>query len=206
VRAALDPAGNEAQLVASAARQNAFSLFVLAQSSVEERVRGASRIPVKCTLTWRLFPAGAQAAQGPGATRAEDEFGYAPDETTARNACLERAAATVARGVAATLRTPVTSAPFVTLRLDIPDVGVVPVVLQALKRLGSVVASEVRQVGATQAEIRVFTRSGGPMLFQALGRELGGKLLLVPTQPLGDVVAAKVQGPDVPLTSPEDKR
>jgi hypothetical protein len=206
VRAQLDPAGGEPQLLASAARQNAFALFVVARSAGEERVRGTTRVPVKCSLTWRLFPAGAQAAQGPAVARADEEYGFGADETAARNACFDRAAATVARGVAASLRTPVTSAPFVTLQLDIADVGVIPVVLQALKRLGSVTASEVRQVSANQAEIRAFTRIGGPMLLQALGRELGGKLLLVPTRPASDVVAVKVQGPDTPLPSPEEKR
>jgi hypothetical protein len=69
-----------------------------------------------------------------------------------------------------------------------------------------VTASEVRQVSANQAEIRAFTRIGGPMLLQALGRELGGKLLLVPTRTASEVVAVKVQGPDTPLPSPEEKR
>jgi hypothetical protein len=205
VQARLDPAGNEAQLVVSAARQNAHSLFVTATSSNEERVRGTLRVPVKCAVTWRLFPAGAQAAQGPAVTRAEEEFGFGADETTARDACLARAASAVARAVGSTLRTPVASLPFVTLRLDIPDVGVVPVVQQALKRLGSVNAAEVRHVAASQAEIRVFTRSSGAMLFQALGRELGGKLLLVPVPPLGDVVNVKVQATDVPISSPEER-
>jgi hypothetical protein len=59
-----------------------------------------------------------------------------------------------------------------------------------------VTASEVRHITANLAEIRVFTRIGGPGLFQALGRELGGKLLLVPTRPVSDVVAVKVQGSD----------
>jgi len=206
VQIRLDPAGNEAQLVASAARQNAMSLFILAKGNAEEKIRGAFRVPVKCSLTWRLFPAGAQAAQGPAVARSEEEYGFGADEAAARNACLDHAAAKVARAVANTLRTPVTSLPYVTLQLDVADVGVVAVIQQALKRLGSVNAIEVRHIATNQAEIRAFTRLAGPMLLQALGRELGGKLLLVPTQPLGDVVAVKVQGADAPLSSPEERQ
>ena len=202
VRGQLDPAPAEAHLLASAARQNAFALFVTVKSAGQERVRGTTRVAVKCGLGWRLFGPGAQATQGPAVERTEEDFGYAPDETAARNACLEHAASAVARGVSTSLRTPVVNAPYVTLQLEIADVGVIPVVLQAIKRLGSVTASEVRRVSANSAEIRAFTRSAGPMFFQALGRELGGKLLLVPTRPVTDVIAVKVQGSDVPISPP----
>ena len=192
----LDPAPAEAQLVASAARQSAHALFITAKSAREDLVRGAFQVPVKCSLGWRLFGVGTQPGQAPVAERIDEEYGFAKDEPAARNACLGRVAGTVARAVAATLHTPVVSAAFVTLQLDIADVGAVPVVLQALKHIGSVTASEVRHITANLAEIRVFTRIGGPGLFQALGRELGGKLLLVPTRPVSDVIAVKVQGSD----------
>jgi hypothetical protein len=61
-------------------------------------------------------------------------------------------------------------------------------------------------VSTKHAEIRAFTRVGGPMLLQALGRELGGKLQLVPLQPPGSIVAAKVQGADFPASSPEERQ
>jgi len=203
-RSQLDSAQAEAQLLASAARQNAYALFVAAKSAGEGMVRGGSRIAVKCSLGWRLFGAGIQATHGPAVERADEEYGFASDETAARNACFERAASTVARGVVAALRAPVVSAPFVTLQLEIADVGAIPIILQALKRLGSVTANEVRHVTTNAAEIRVFTRISGPALFQALGRELGGKMLLVPTQPVSDVIAVKVRGSDAP--SPEENR
>ena len=204
VRAQLDPAQAEAQLLASAARQNAQALFVAAKSAGEGTVRGGFKIAVKCTLVWRLFGAGVQATHGPAVERADEDYGFANDETAARAACFEHAALAVARGVVTSLRAPVVSAPFVTLQLDIADLGVIPIVLQSLKRLGSVTASEVRHIAANTAEIRVFTRVGGLALFQALGREIGGKLLLVPVQTASDLVAVKVRGSESPV--PEENR
>jgi hypothetical protein len=90
------------------------------------------------------------------------------------------------------------AAPFVTLKLQLADVGAIPVVLQALKRLGSSTANEVRDVTANAAEIRVFTRTSGPMLLQALGRELSGKLQLSPVQTAIDLVVVNVRAADAP--------
>ena len=204
VRAQLDPAQTEAQLLASAARQNAQALFVAAKSTGEGPVRGGFKIAVQCGLAWRLFGAGVQATHGPAVERTDEDYGFASDETAARAACFEHAALALARGVVASLRAPAVSAPFVTLQLDIADVGVIPIVLQALKRLGSVTASEVRHIAAGTAEIRVFTRVGGLAVFQALGRELGGKLLLAAVQTSSDLVVVKVRGSESP--SPEENR
>jgi hypothetical protein len=206
VRAQLDPAVTEPQALVSAARQNALALFVAARSVAEAKVRGTSQVPVKCAIVWRLFLAGSQAGHGPVAQHTDEDYGFAANEAAARDACLGRVAATVARGVSTALRTPVTSAPFVTLQLQIDNVGVIPVLLQALRRMGAVMATEVRQVTGTQVEIRVFTRVGGAPLLQALGRELGGKLALVPVQPPSDIIVAKVQGAEVPLPSSEENR
>jgi hypothetical protein len=200
VRAQLDPAAAEAQLLASAARQNAYALAIVANSNTEDRVRGAFRVPVKCSLGWRLFPAGVQAAHGPAVARTDEDYGFAGDEASARNACFGSAAQAVARAASAAMHAPVTMATYVTLKLDLVDVGAIPVVLQALKRMGTSTANEVRHVTANTAEIRVFTRSGGPTLVQALGRELGGKLLLIPVQTAIDLVVVKVRGADAPAS------
>jgi len=96
----------------------------------------------------------------------------------------------------AKLRAPAVGAPFVTLQLDIVDPGAIALVLQACKRLGSVNATEARQVSATGAEIRVFTRMGGPALQQSLVRELAGKLAMVPTQTGNDLLVLRVRNPD----------
>ena len=198
VRAQIDPSPTEAQLLTNAAKQNARAIFIVAQSKGAESLRGAFRVPVKCSLGWRLFGAGLRATHGPLMTRTDHDFGFGKDEASARKACFESVAQTVARDANAAIRSPVTSLPFVTLKLDIPNVGAVPIVLHALKRLGTSAANEVRQITATAAEIRVFTRTSGPMLQQALARELGGKLQFVPVQTSIDQIVAKVRGADAP--------
>lgn len=203
-RAQLDPATTEAQLLVSAARQNAFALFLTLQSQAGERVRGTTRIPVKCIVGWRLFAP--QNLRGPVVARGDEEYGFGDDEAVSRTACVERVAGTVARNVVAALRTPVVSAPFVTLQIELTDVGVVPLVLQSLKRVGAVVATEVRHLAAGRADIRVFSRAGGPALFGALVRELAGKVVLVPTQPVSDVIAVKAQSPEVAPAASDDNR
>lgn len=205
VRAQLERAATEAQLLASAARQNAVALFVTARGAADERIRGVFLVPVTCRVAWRLFLPGAQAARGPVAQRTDEDHGFGDSERAALEGCLSRAAASAARAVAAALRTPVTSASFVTLQLEIADVGVIPVVLQACKRMGMVTATEVRRVTSRQVEIRIFTRVTGASLLQALGRELGGKLVLAPLQPPSDVIVARAQSPEAP-PAPEENR
>jgi hypothetical protein len=198
IRARLDPSPTEAQLLANAAKEHARAIYVVAQSKAEEGLRGAFRVPVKCSLGWRLFGADLQATHGPVAARTDRDYGFGKDEAAARDACFASVAQTVVRDAAAAIRAPVTSLPFVTLKLDIPDVGAVPIVLRALKRLGTSAANEVRHVTANAAEIRVFTRTSGPMLQQALARELGGKLSFEPVQTSLDQIVAKVRGADTP--------
>jgi hypothetical protein len=197
VNTRLDASPGEAQLVASAAKQNAQALFVVATSANEGLVRGTNRVSVRCNLRSRLFQAGGQAAHGPAVDRADEERGFAADERVARDACFERVASQAARGLSAALRAPAVAAIFVMLQLDIADPGPVPIVLQALKRVGSVSATEVRHVSASLAEIRVFTRIGGVALGQALLREVAGKLTVTPTpQTTGDVLALRVRALD----------
>ncbi|MBN2574784.1 MAG: hypothetical protein JXP73_09485 [Deltaproteobacteria bacterium] len=204
LRAQAAPAGAEAQLAVSAARQNVNALSVAAKSAAEDRVRGTSRIPVKCGITWRLFGAGPQAMRGPAVVRTNEDYGFAGDEPAARQACFESAAAAVAREVATTLRSPIVSAQYVTLKLDIGDVGVIPALLHALKRMGSVSGREVRSVTANAAEIRVFTRIGGPALAQAIGREVGGRLFIEPVQSALDLVVLKVRRADATAPPAEE--
>ncbi len=198
VRAQAHAATAEAQLLVDAGKQNAPALFLVAKSEAETRLRGAFRVPVKCSVGWRLFGAGLQAAHGPVAMRTDEDYGFGSDESAARSACFASVAHTVARAAAAALRAPATSTPFVTLKLEIPDVGAVPVVLQGLKRLGTSAGNEVRHLEANAAEIRVYTRTSGPMLLQALGRELGGKLAFEPVQTTVDQIVAKVRGAEIP--------
>jgi hypothetical protein len=106
---------------------------------------------------------------------------------------LEKVSGQAARGLASALRAPAVSAQFVTLQLDIADPGAVTNLLQALKRMSAVTATEVRHVTTSLAEIRVFTRIGGVALGQILLRELAGKLTVAPTQTTNDLLALRVR-------------
>ena len=196
VSARLDASTGEAQLLASAAKQNAYALFIAVSSVSEGAVRGTSSISVKCSLRARLFTAAGQAVVGPAVDRTDEDRGFAAEEKLARDACLARVSSQAARGLVTALRAPAVAATFVTLQLDMADPGAVPAVLQALKRVGAVTASEVRHVAANLAEIRVFTRMGGVVLGQALSRELAGKLTVSATQTTNDLLALRVRALD----------
>lgn len=195
IAAQLGRATAEAQLLADGARQNAHVLFVAESDSDEGVVRGAMQVSVKCSLAAHLFLAGGASGR-PILDQVEEDRGFGADSTAAREACVERTAAGLARAVSAKLRAPVMGTPFVTVHLDIADPGAIAVVLQACKRIGSVIAAEARQVTATSAELRVFTRMAGPSLQQSLARELAGKLAMVPTQTASEVLTLRVRNPD----------
>jgi hypothetical protein len=196
MRARPDPSSNEAQLVASAAKQNAFALFIAAGSTSEGLVRGALRASVKCSLTSHLYQAGSQARRGPALDRTDADHGFAADESLARHACLTRVSTLAAREIVAALHAPTVTLPYVTLQLDIVDVGAIPIFLQALKRIGAVTAAEVRHVTANLAEIRAFTHMGGAVLLPTLLREVAGKITVVPTQTTNDLLALRVRASD----------
>lgn len=195
IAAQLDRAPSEAQLIANGAKQNAHALFVAETDSDEGAVRGAAQVSVKCSLAARLFAAGAPTGR-PVLDEVDEDRGFGVDAAAGREACVQRTAAVLTRAVVAKLRTPAVGAPFVTVQLDIVDAGAVALVLQACKRLGSVNAAEARQVTAKTAEIRVFTRMGGPALQQALARELAGKLAIAPTQTGPDLLVLRLRNPD----------
>lgn len=195
IRAQLDRASGEAQLIANGARQNAHALFVAESDSDEGVVPGAAQVAVKCNLAARLFMAGAPAGR-PVLDQVDEDRGFAADAAAARQACVERTAGVLAHAVAAKLKAPAVGAPFVTVQLDIVDPGAIALILQACRRMGSVTAAEARQVTAKSAEIRVFTRMAGPALQQFLVRELAGKLAMVPTQTGNDLLTLRVRNPD----------
>jgi hypothetical protein len=196
MRARLDPSSNEAQLVASAAKQNAFALFITAGTTSEGLVRGAFRASVKCSLTSHLYQAGSQARRGPAIDRIDADHGFAADENLARHACLTRVSTLAAREIVTALHAPAVNLPYVTLQLDIVNVGAIPIFLQALKRVGAVSAAEVRHVTANLVEIRAFTPMGGAALLQTLLREVAGKITVVPTQTTNDLLALRVRASD----------
>ena len=188
-------AQSEAQLVANAPKRNAHALFVVESAQEEGAVRGTLQVSVKCSLAAHLYLAGGPVGR-PVLDQVDEDRGFGATATAAREACAERTAATLARATVARMRASATGASFVTLQLDITDPGAVALIFRACKRMGSVTATEVRQVMATSAEMRVFTRMGGPALEQALVRELAGKLAIVPTQTGNDSLALRVRNPD----------
>ncbi len=188
-------AETEAQLIAAAAKQNAPGLYVVASENEEGQVRGTLQVSVKCSLAAHLFASGGPTGR-PILDQVSEDRGFGANPVAAREACANRTAAQLARAVAAKLRTQSVSASFVTVQLDIADPGAVMLALQACKRIGSVTAAEVRQVAASSAEIRVFTRMGGPALQQAMTRELAGKLAVTSTQTTSDSLVLRVRNPD----------
>jgi hypothetical protein len=197
LRAIVDPAVSEAQLVGSATKQNAHALFATSTSRPEGIVRGAARVAVTCSIRSRLLlsgpPGGRAVVRAVVIDRNDEAWGFAVEEAGARNACFERAASAAVRSFTATVRAPAVTAPFVTVQLGFEDVGVIPIVLQALKRMGSVTATEPRHIAATTAELRVFTRIAGPALAQMLVREIGGKLVLEPTVSTNEQIGWRVR-------------
>jgi hypothetical protein len=204
VSARLDASPGEAQLVASAAKQNAYALFVVATSAGEGMVRGTNRISLRCVLRSRLFSPGPQALRGPSVDRTEEDRGFSADGKLAGDACFEKVSSRAARELVSALRAPSVAAAFVTLQLDIVNPGAIPTLLQALKRVGAVTATEVRHVAANLAELRVFTRIGGAALGQALLREVAGKLTVAPTQTTNDLLVLRVRALDP--SAPEENR
>lgn len=187
-----ESAQTEAQLLEAAVKRNAPAIFVAAASASEGVVRGAGRVAVKCSLHARVFPAPVQ----PGRTavdRSDDERGFGADEAQARTACFERATAVAVRNLVGALHSPTVASPFVTLVLDIADPGVIPTLLQALKRIGGVSATEVRQVAGNMAELRVFTRNASAVLMQSLVRETTDKLSVTSTQASIDQLVLRVR-------------
>jgi hypothetical protein len=192
VASRLAPTQTEAQLLDVAAKQNSPAIFVVASSASEGLVRGAGRVSVKCSVRSRVFPMPVQPGR-PMVDRTDDERGFGADEPQARTACFEQVTAATVRSLVGALHSPTVASPFVTLVLDIADSAVIPTLLQALKRIGGVSATEVRQVAATTAELRVFTRNASAVLMQSLVRETTGKLSLTSTQASLDQLALRVR-------------
>ncbi len=182
--------GDEAPLVAAAARQAARALWLAATWFAEGSIRGASRVSVRCELRARLLSAGSGAR---ASILERNERGFAGDETAARLACAQRAADALARQLAALLRPTPADARYVTLDLDVVEPAALMALIQVAKRLGAVNAAEVRQVTTNQAEIRVFTRMSGREIEAALLRDVAGRLLVTELKPPGDRVTLQVR-------------
>ncbi len=193
-RAQASPAIDEATLTAAAAGKGSHAILLTASASPEGAIRGTNRVSVRCELRARVVPA----ASGPKLERSQEERGFAADETAARMACWERVTRALAREVVATFKPAPGSTRHVSLSLDLPDPSALAAVVQAIKRLGAVSATEVRHVTVQGAEIRLFTRMSGPVIASGLARELAGRLALTTTKPAtDDHVWLQVRAPEV---------
>jgi hypothetical protein len=182
-RAQASTATDEATLATAAAGQGSHAVLVAATAAPEGAIRGANRVSVRCELRARVVTAPTTMGPGPKLDRAEEDRGFAPDETAARMACWERVAQALARNTVAALKPVPASTRYVELTLDLADPSALAAVVQGIKRLGAVAATEVRHVTSQGAEIRLFTRMGGPVIATALARELAGRLALSNTKP-----------------------
>jgi hypothetical protein len=142
----------------------------------------------------------------PPADRGAEARAFSEGKDAARAECLARTAGDVARQVAAGLSgaVPARDVRAVSLDLDLTEPAVLPMVLQALKKMGSVSSAEVRRVTVGHVEIRAVTRLTGPALVSAIARELTGAAEVTPGQTAADRAALQVRLPAMapPLPPP----
>lgn len=182
-RAQASPATDETALATAAAGQGSHAVLLAATATPEGAIRGANRVAVRCELRARVVTAPTTMGPGPKLDRAEEDRGFAADETAARMACWERVAQALSRNIVTALKPAPASTRYVELTLDLADSSALAAVVQGIKRLGAVAATEVRHVSAKGAEVRLFTRMGGPAIAAALARELAGRLAVTTTKP-----------------------
>jgi hypothetical protein len=192
VSAQLVAARDVSPVLAAAARQGAQALWLAVTTFDEGAIRGASRVSARCELRGQLLPAGLP-ARAALLDRTIAERGFSGDQTSARLACVERAAGTLARQLSGFLRPIPAAARYLTLELDVVEPAALMRLLQFVKRLGAVTAAEVRHVTTHQAEIRVFTRMSGRELEAALIRDIAGRLSVTEVKPPADRVTLQVR-------------
>jgi hypothetical protein len=164
-------------------------------------VRGTNKAAASCRVAARLVPVGPT----PPADRSAEARAFSDGRDAARAECLARAAGDVARQIAASLAgsgPPVKDMRAVSLDLDLIEPAVLPLVLQACKKMGNVSSVEVRRVTVGHVELRAVTRLAAPALVAALGRELTGSAEVVPGQASPDRAALQVRLPAAPPPPP----
>jgi hypothetical protein len=186
-----------------AARNHAAAALVVSANVTEDgAVRGTSKWAAGCRMAVRVLSVGA----APPADRGAEARAFSEGKDAARAECLARAAGDVARQVAAGLTgaAPARDVRAVSLDLDLVEPAVLPMVLQALKKMGSVSSAEVRRVTVGHVEIRAVTRLSGSALVSAIARELTGAAEVTPGQATADRASLQVRLPAVapPLPPP----
>jgi hypothetical protein len=205
VKADAPPLGklDDAGLRDIAARNHASAAVVVSASVSEDGpVRGTSKWAAGCRLAVRVL----SVAGAPPVDRGAEARAFAEGKDAARAECLARTAGDVARQVASGLAgaLPARDVRAVSLDLDLVEPAVLPMVLQALKKMGSVSSAEVRRVTVGHVEIRAVTRLTGPALVSAIARELTGAAEVTPGQAVADRAALQVRLPAAaaPLAPP----
>jgi hypothetical protein len=185
-----------------ATRNHAVAALVLSANASEEgAVRGTSKWAAGCRMAVRVLPVNA----APAADRSAEARAFSDGKDAARAECLARTAGDLARQVAAGLggAAQARDVRAVSLDLDMIEPAVLPMVLQALKKMGSVSSAEVRRVTVGHVEIRAVTRLSGQALVSAIARELTGAAEVTPGQAMADRASLQVRlPPAAPLPSP----
>jgi hypothetical protein len=170
----------------------AAALVVSGQVTDEGPVRGTTRAGASCRLAVRVLSVG----PAPPADRAAEARAFSDGAAAARAECLARVAGDVARQVAPSMAGSAALARdmrVVTLDLDLVEPAVLPLVLQALKKMGSISSAEVRRVTVGHVEIRAITRLTAPNLVTALGRELASTAQVTLSQGMVDRASFQVR-------------
>jgi hypothetical protein len=171
----------------------AAGLVVNATVTEDGPVRGTGKWAAGCRMAARVLPVGG----APPVDRGAEARAFSDGKDAARAECLARSAGDVARQMAAGFSgaVPPRDARAVSLDLDLVEPAVLPMVLQALKKMGNVSSAEVRRVTVGHVEIRAVTRLTGPALVSAIARELGAAAEVTPGQAAADRAVLQVRLP-----------
>jgi hypothetical protein len=195
VKAETPPLGaiDEGKAKEIAGRSQAGAAMLLSgQVTDEGPVRGTTRNSASCRLAARVLPV----SSAPTVDRTAEARAFAEGAAAASAECLARVAGDLTRQTSASL-SPAVAVPrdmrLVTLDLDVIEPAALPLVMQALKKVGSVSASEVRRVTVGHVELRTTTRLSAPSLVAAIARELTGTATVTAGQPAADRVPLQVR-------------
>jgi hypothetical protein len=188
-----------------AVRDHAAATLVVSGNVADEgAVRGTTKWAANCRLGARVLAASATSA----VDRTAEAHAFSDGPGAAQAECLARAAGDVARQTSGALGGTGVAARdmrLVSLELDLIEPAALPLVLQALKKLGNVSSVEVRRVTVGHVELRAVTRVAAPTLASALARELAGSAELVVGQTAPDRASVQVRlaapvAPAAPVT------
>ncbi len=168
------------------------AVLVSAAVTPEGQVRGTSKWSSSCRLGLRVIPLGG----GLTMERVAESRAFAGDDEVANGECLGRVTAELVPHVIETLKPGLGAASYgrtVVLDLEMNEPAVLPIALQALRKVAAVSAVEVRRVTVGRVELRVATRLPAHALIPLLAREAGGALAIRATEAGPDRAALQVR-------------